>query len=96
MTPFSICTEQQLLDRYFFLLDVSTGQAIKSSNVPGLGYVQEIPSVEEAKATMLQIEQELYRINPKKYCKARRITLTVSRSAFDDATDRTNFEGHEH
>ena len=90
MTPFSTCSEQELLSIRDFLVNYLAGKVVESSNVPGLSFTMRIDSREDAQRELLLIGQELYRLDPCKYKRARRITQTVMRQAFDDATNRSN------
>lgn len=90
MTPFSTCTEGELLKIRDFLISQLSGQVFTSSSVPGLSFTMRVESREDAERQLLLIGDELYRINPCKYKRARRIKQTVMRMAFDDATNRSN------
>lgn len=90
MTPFSTCTEGELLKIRDFLISQLSGQVFTSSNVPGLSFTMRVESREDAERQLLLIGDELYQLNRHKYKRARRIKQTVMRMAFDDATNRSN------
>ena len=89
MTPYSTCTEDELLTIRNFLLSQISGEVFTSSNVPGLSWTMRVDSREDAERTLLLIGEELYNQNPTRYPRARRIKLTVMRCAFDDETNRS-------
>jgi hypothetical protein len=90
MTPYSTCTEVELLKIRDFLLSQMSGGVFTSANVPGLSWTMRVESREEAETTLLLIGEELYNQNPTRYPRARRIKLTVMRAAFDDRVNRSN------
>ncbi len=90
MTPYSTCTEEELLTIRNFLLSQMSGEVFTSSNVPGLSWTMRVESREDAERTLLLIGEELYNQNPVRYKRARRIHLTVMRAAFDDRTNRSH------
>ena len=89
MTPYATCTEKELLKIRDFLISQMSGGVFTSSNVPGLSWTMRVESREDAERQLLLIGDELYRLNPCQYRRARRIKQTVMRVAFDDATNRS-------
>ena len=89
MTPYSTCTEDELLAIRNFLINQLSGTVFTSSNVPGLSWTMRVESREDAERMLLLIGEELYNQNPCRYKRARRIHLTVMRQAFNDCSNST-------